>query len=121
MHELLEELQRDDIEIPENIYILPPENANGKITDEDSGEEDNVDLNNLPGGQLRAQVEVELNGDQHNEEDDWESEDDLPLSTFKTAKKKNYSKKNRVFKWVKKGINPTIPLFQTMCINTIVL
>lgn len=41
-----------------NITLLPPENANGNITDEDSGEEDEVNLSNLPASQLRTQAEI---------------------------------------------------------------
>ena len=47
---LLEEFETNDrLEVPDDswIFILPPENANDCVTDEDSGEEDNVILDNL--------------------------------------------------------------------------
>lgn len=39
---------------------MPPENANSNLTDEDSGEEDNIDPSNLPASQLRAPAELAL-------------------------------------------------------------
>nr|CAI5866806.1 unnamed protein product [Callosobruchus analis] len=38
----------------DEIIIFPPDD--GEVTDEDSGEEDNVVINNLPGAQLRTLV-----------------------------------------------------------------
>lgn len=51
LHDIIEELENadDDVPIPSSIVILPPENANADVTDEDSGEEDDVTLHNLPG------------------------------------------------------------------------
>nr|CAH7714147.1 unnamed protein product [Callosobruchus chinensis] len=43
--------------IPDNIVIFPPDNVNGPVTDEDSGEKENVVMYNLPGSQLRAESE----------------------------------------------------------------
>lgn len=94
-HELLEEIENIDAEIPNNIYILPPDNANEEITDEDSGDEETVNMNNLPESQLRAEVQVSFEDGTQTPElvtDSWDSEDDLPLSVFRTketgAKKK---------------------------------
>ncbi|KAK9752677.1 hypothetical protein QE152_g3994 [Popillia japonica] len=57
---LLDELEKDDIEIPEIITILPPENANADCdTDDDSADEGLVVLNNLPGPQLTAEAEIQ--------------------------------------------------------------
>ncbi|KAK9723443.1 hypothetical protein QE152_g19214 [Popillia japonica] len=60
---------------------------NEENTDEDSGDEDMVDTNNLPGSQLRSEVEVFSNGGElessqaeYLSSDNFESEDDLPLS-----------------------------------------
>ncbi|KAK9728686.1 hypothetical protein QE152_g17120 [Popillia japonica] len=60
VRELREELEHidDETNVPDNIVILPPENANEENTDEDSGDEDVVEINNLPGSQLRSEVEV---------------------------------------------------------------
>ncbi|KAK9752400.1 hypothetical protein QE152_g4220 [Popillia japonica] len=79
----------DEINLPDNIVIFPPENANEANTDEDSGDEDLVDINNLLGSQLRSEVEVLNNGDELESSqaeylslDNFDSEDDLPLSLF---------------------------------------
>ncbi|KAJ8972824.1 hypothetical protein NQ314_000021 [Rhamnusium bicolor] len=60
--QLLEELEKDDVtDFPEQIVIFPEKNANEDCdTDEDSGDEDFVDVENLPGAQLRAEVEVQM-------------------------------------------------------------
>ncbi|KAK9704220.1 hypothetical protein QE152_g28420 [Popillia japonica] len=59
--ELLDELEKDDIKLPEIITILPPENANADCdTDEDSGDEDLVILYNLPRPQLTAKAEIQI-------------------------------------------------------------
>ncbi|KAJ8914213.1 hypothetical protein NQ315_002840 [Exocentrus adspersus] len=61
LNELLEEAENLDINddlIPNEIIIFPPEN--NALTDEDSGDESNVEINNLPGGQLRAAAELVL-------------------------------------------------------------
>lgn len=73
LHEIVEELERnDDFPFPDAITIFPPENCNADVTDEDSGEENEILLNNLPGSQLRTQAELQY--------DFSESEDDdLPL------------------------------------------
>ncbi|KAF2886820.1 hypothetical protein ILUMI_19353 [Ignelater luminosus] len=52
------------------------------VTDEDSGEEDNVVIQNLPGAQLRADAEDYTSSDE--ESNGYESEDNLPLSNFVT-------------------------------------
>lgn len=75
-------MENDDaVDIPDNITIFPPDNANDPVTDEDSGEEDNVVIDNLPGSQLRVQCEVERS-------DEWDSDDELPLSNFVQRKPK---------------------------------
>ncbi|KAI4469575.1 helix-turn-helix psq domain [Holotrichia oblita] len=89
LNELLGEVENVDevSNIPDAIILYPPENANDYNTDEDSGEEDNVVLNNLPGSQLRGNVEVFINEDEEkgvDVEEDWESEDesDVDLLSF---------------------------------------
>lgn len=55
LNELLEEaenLETDEEGVPDEILIFPPEN--NELTDEDSGEEDDVLLQNLPRSQLIA-------------------------------------------------------------------
>lgn len=129
LHELLEEAEKlETSEIPDGIVIFPPENANDENTDEDSGEEDNVVLNNLPGSQLLAEaefledfgtygymneneaVEVENENETVEEENEivameevnkneaqkekWDSEDELPLSSFVQHKVKKIKKFN---------------------------
>lgn len=102
MTEILEELENPDIpEIPDEIVILPPDNANDPNTDEDSGEEDDIVVNNLPGAQLRAEAHVVF-------EDEWDSDDEKPLSELveripKKIKKFNYSQSDlqpNVSSWI---------------------
>lgn len=95
--ELVEELENDDtLEIPKSVTIFPPDNSNDPVTDEDSGEEDNVVIDNLPGSQLRIECEVEAEVDSSNE---WDSDDELPLANFvqhkpKKIKSFSYSKQD---------------------------
>lgn len=69
-NELLEEIEDIDFdsEMPCSIVILSPENANTENTDEDSGDENNVTMDNLPEAI-------------YNQSSD-DSEDDVPLSEF---------------------------------------
>jgi hypothetical protein len=41
-----------------DIFLLPPDTANDEQTDEDSGNEDVVDINNLPASLFRAPAEL---------------------------------------------------------------
>lgn len=61
--------------MPDFISILPPENLNAEVIDEDSGDENKVFLQNLPGSQLRVQAVVH-----HSEDDSDEDEDFLSLA-----------------------------------------
>lgn len=72
MHELEED---DSAQVPDHITIFPPENINENDTDEDSGDENLVELDNLPGAQLTAEVEI-------GQAEDWDSDDERPLSDF---------------------------------------
>lgn len=111
---MLEALENSDEEkeIPDGIVIFPPDNANNENTDEDSGEEEIVGMNNLPGSQLRAEVEI-INDSQtvDNEINSSDSEDDLPLLHF-VKKPINIQKKrvkNRI--WMKRDIKPELPIW----------
>ncbi|XP_074038502.1 uncharacterized protein [Leptinotarsa decemlineata] len=67
--ELMEEIENidDDTKLPDAIVLFPPINANEGDTDEDSGDEENVGIDNLPAGQLNAEVEIRLNsGEEEN-------------------------------------------------------
>ncbi|KAI4463212.1 ef-hand calcium-binding domain containing protein [Holotrichia oblita] len=94
VHELLEEIDNldDDAQLPDSVVLFPPDNANAGNTDEDSGEEDDVTIDNLPGSQLNAPVVAVYN---QKEDDSFDSEDDVPLSHF--AKKKAFEKKKQNF------------------------
>uniref|UniRef100_A0A6P7FX29 PiggyBac transposable element-derived protein 3-like n=1 Tax=Diabrotica virgifera virgifera TaxID=50390 RepID=A0A6P7FX29_DIAVI len=96
--ELLEEIEKEDIDVPDSIAILPPENANDDVTDEDSGEEDNVDIENLPGCQLRAECQVSV----PNQSD---SDDDKSLADFVEHKPKKFKK----FKYSKRDLQSNFP------------
>ncbi|KAK9753556.1 hypothetical protein QE152_g1905 [Popillia japonica] len=64
-----------------NINIMPPITANEDLTDEDSGDEDIMSINNLPGSQLLA--EAEINNFTSDDEDD-----NIPLKILQLAQKK---------------------------------
>ncbi|KAJ4440397.1 hypothetical protein ANN_08538 [Periplaneta americana] len=65
LNEALKMIQDDQVAIPKgnniSITILSPENGCGNVTDEDSGDENNPTIDNMPGSQLRAETEVTLN------------------------------------------------------------
>lgn len=75
-------LEDDEIEA-DSITLLPPVNACGNVTDEDSGDEDLIDINNLPASQMQSQVEVNT----RITDEDWSSEDELPLSELQRRSK----------------------------------
>lgn len=111
----MEEIENLDNDPPDNIVIFPPENANDDNTDEDSGDEENVQISNLPGRQLRAEAEVlqddcEAAGVATTDTSD--SEDDLPLSTFGSRIiGSKVLKKTRIYKWDHKDIDSDISSF----------
>nr|CAI5868144.1 unnamed protein product [Callosobruchus analis] len=100
---------------PSDIVIVPPENANNENTDEDSGDEDDVILDNLPGSQLLAEAEVlhdSTAADTEVSADGFDSEDDLPLSTFGTrVVESKVAKKSRNYKWNNRDIESDILAF----------
>ncbi|KAJ4445905.1 hypothetical protein ANN_12591 [Periplaneta americana] len=65
LNEALQMIQGDQVAIPKcnniSITISSPKNACGNVTDEDSGDENNPTIDNMPGSQLRAETEVTLN------------------------------------------------------------
>lgn len=77
-----------------DVVMLPPNDTAG--TDEDSGEEDNMSPDNLPRNQLRALAEIHVNHD-----DEYDSEDDLPLARFvnKNKERRPPSKIQRSYHW----------------------
>ncbi|XP_049886812.1 piggyBac transposable element-derived protein 3-like [Pectinophora gossypiella] len=81
LNDIIVELeQNDEEEVPDSIIIMPPENCNAEVTDEDSGDEDVVLLQNLPGWQLRAPAEI-----QREDSSDYSDNDDLPLSEHRAV------------------------------------
>ncbi|KAL3286167.1 hypothetical protein HHI36_000679 [Cryptolaemus montrouzieri] len=58
--------------------MMPQSNINGKVTDEDSGDEDQVRPSNSPGSQLSARAEI-YSGNQ-NRDDDFDPEDEIFFS-----------------------------------------
>lgn len=118
LNEILEELDKwSDDEVFGTIYIAPPDNANANVTDEDSGDEDNVGLNNLPGGQLRAEAEIR-HFDINDYESDDDSDDNIPLASLvkrKRVAEPRPTKKKCVNKWQQSDMVPSLPpweLFQ---------
>ncbi|GLV46810.1 hypothetical protein CBL_20956 [Carabus blaptoides fortunei] len=88
LHQLLDFMEDNTIEEDATIYLLPPEEQTAE-TDEDSDRSDDEhegDINHLGHGLLKTVCELQT------QESDWESEDDLPLSSF-LQKKTTYYKK----------------------------
>lgn len=122
LNELLEEADNLDVipEAPNGIIIFPPENCNDPVTDEDSGDENVVTISNLPGRQLRTQAEiiVDKNEIQNDCEIQYDSDDDLPLSTWVPNKDKKFtSKKSKSYSWVNAELNPSFQTFSQISDN----
>lgn len=87
-------MEEDDAKVVNSsevaITMLPPSNACDDLTDEDSGDEDYLSINNLPATQLRAPAEIS------NSHDDSDEDDNVPLSIVRLGckKTKNYEWKN---------------------------
>ncbi|KAG5890975.1 hypothetical protein JTB14_037961 [Gonioctena quinquepunctata] len=106
LNDLLSELEEDIHQTPHHtnstnktdIVIFSPKNANDDVTDEDSGNAQDVLINNLPASQLLAHAEIyndeenvgiesqedrkEMN-ERQSQEDVWDESDNLPLSHLK--------------------------------------
>jgi len=77
VREVIEILLEDTDFTSADVYIPPPENATGSLTDEDSADEDDTgNLDNLPGTQLRQTAEVVLHGPAGFDEESATSADD---------------------------------------------
>lgn len=121
LNEIINELEKDEEEsAPVSISILPPENCNADVTDEDSGDENYVTLHNLPGSQLRAPAELCC----RSADDSGEDDDDVPLIQLSkrrrvtaeespSTSKSNETtsgviiSKNKSYKWTSRDIHPT--------------
>uniref|UniRef100_A0A6P7FTS7 PiggyBac transposable element-derived protein 2-like n=1 Tax=Diabrotica virgifera virgifera TaxID=50390 RepID=A0A6P7FTS7_DIAVI len=79
LSELMDEIENlSDNELPDDIIIFPPKD--GEETDEESGDEDAVEISNLPGNQLRGEAEIVINDPKtHTKSEIKEDEDDIPL------------------------------------------
>lgn len=123
LHEVLDLLEGDEeiCNLADEISIFPPNNACADITDEDSGAEESVNINNLPALQLQAPAEIRLQVRKNAEgisSDD--SDDDLPLSVLQAKlarnKKKNKqtpAKNQKTFTWVKEDLPSAESNFQS--------
>lgn len=102
LHDALAMIEDEDIEA-ESITLLPPTNACGNVTDEDSGDEDQVDINNLPGSLMQSSVEINI----REQEDMQSSDDDIPLSEIRkkcVGFNKKEIKKKKVYQYIKEDI-----------------
>ncbi|CAG5016652.1 unnamed protein product [Parnassius apollo] len=97
LHEIATVLEEDDDFSNQrqdfDIFLLPPDTANDYQTDEDSGEEDNVSINNLPGSLLRAPAELAASTSMEKPE----TEDQTPPEFQEPLKKRvmNYNWRKR--------------------------
>lgn len=67
----------DDDELPTDIVIFPPENKDNCLTDEDSGDEDDVEFTQLAPSHLRNNGELKH---PDREETEWLDSDNIPLA-----------------------------------------
>lgn len=96
----------DGANLPDALVVFPPVNANDDVTDEDSGDDENVIMDNLPGSLLDSQAEPVFYADVVNigEEGSEDSDDDIPLSTFM-----KYKKKRKNNDWVQEDMISKLP------------
>nr|CAD7605275.1 unnamed protein product [Timema genevievae] len=90
---------RADEEI--QLYIQPPNNANDDVTDEDSGDEDVVNTNNLPGSQLLAPAELS----QFIQDDDKEENNIVGEPLEPPFKKMNRKTAKKIYDWCSRDLN----------------
>lgn len=82
MNEVLEEIEHldDNLLVPDSVVVFPPINDNDDVTDENSGDDEYVVMDNLPGSLLQTQAEVIFNRETYeNAEDTDDDEDEIPL------------------------------------------
>ncbi|KAL3288502.1 hypothetical protein HHI36_002943 [Cryptolaemus montrouzieri] len=77
-----------------DVIMMPPSYANGEVTDEDSGNEDQVGPSNSPASQLSAPAGIY--SDIRNRDDDFDSEDEISLGEL-ARKLKGRTKENKNF------------------------
>ncbi|XP_074025377.1 uncharacterized protein [Leptinotarsa decemlineata] len=99
---------------PLTLNELLEEADDNDITDEDSGDECNVDISNLPGEQLRANAEVTF--DNIDSDSISDSDNDFPFSRFVKRKKmfKSMKEKNK-YVWTKNDITSDLPAWDAVC------
>ena len=105
LEELLRTLEDHSDAVPNcheyNIAIMPPTNATQHLTDEDSGEEDSMTINNLPRLLLLAEADIvidesDMTGMDNVNDNHWDDEDDIPLHYFSAPKKQ--------YRWVHRDL-----------------
>lgn len=96
----------DHARLPDAIAVFPPTNANEDVTDEDSGDDEIVTMENLPGALLNANAEPIFNIDDGSDD----SEDEIPLSHFT-----KYKKRSKTNHWVREDITSNLPDWQEQC------
>lgn len=119
LNEILEEIEHldDNASVPDALVVFPPTNANEDVTDEDSGDDEYVVMDNLPGSILQTEAEPVFNRDvdnsnrndinAHGEDTNDDSDEDIPLSHFM-----KYKKKMKCNNWVQEDITSKLPRWQ---------
>lgn len=92
------------------INILPPDpNFDANDTDEDSGNEEEVHINNLPGSQLRSTAEIRIIG--RTDDEEWDEDDLIPLSELAERERRMTIGPKKVHKWTRGNLqNPVLNL-----------
>lgn len=110
--DIVNDLDSDNEVTGLDIYIEPP--GDGLVSDSDSGDETNVSFENLSGRQLLAPAELVLHGvnvDDDTDSDEFDEEDDHPLSEYQTRRDRtseipssSRSRRKQTRKWVKQDL-----------------
>lgn len=106
LNEIVEMLEAEDNIEATAIIIEPPENATSQISDEDSGDEEDGTINNLPGSLLRAPAHLVYDGDFNSILDD-------EVASTSTAQELPRTKKIKLTKvarqWKNTDLDPRSP------------
>ncbi|KAF2890020.1 hypothetical protein ILUMI_16153 [Ignelater luminosus] len=101
----------DYAERVENNTIFPPVNATSELTDEDSGEEETLSINNLPGSQLHAPPEIIFQDNSNKLIEKIIRQYDVPLSELRKSlpsKSRNVvKKKQKNYHWANEDLSIT--------------
>lgn len=117
LNEIVTSLEEDDIESihsENDIFLLPPTNANDELTDEDSGDEDSVQINNLPASLLRSNAELNRKSPEVEAEDLRAHASTSSTETEEPEECEPLRKITKKYNWKKKNYTEAIPTWMPL-------